>query len=154
MRVTIRAAHPQDAKAISGLIRENLGLPVSASETAHVLARLCLSPRSRVFCADVDELTVGFLHVSDYDTILMREPLKVITAMAVSGSYRRIGIGTAMLRRAERWASEAGAAGVLLHAGFGRDAEAFFTACGYTAELPGPQFRKTLPLPPNADERR
>ena len=148
MRVTIRAAHPQDAKAISGLIRDTLGLPVSASETAHVLARLCLSPRSRVFCAVVDDLTVGFLHVSDYDTILMREPLKVVTAMAVSRSYRRVGIGTALLRRAERWATESGAVGVLLHAGFGKETEAFFTACGYSAELPGPQFRKTLAAAP------
>ena len=143
MRVTIRAAQPQDAKAIAGLIREELGIPLSASETAHALARLCVSPRHRIFCAVVDDRTVGFLHVGDYDTILMREPLKQVTAMAVAHSYRRVGIGSALLRRAERWAAETGAAGVLLHAGSG-ETERFFTACGYTAEFSGQQFRKAL----------
>ena len=87
-----------------------------------------------MFAAVVDDVTVGFLHVSDYDTILSRSPMKQITAMAVSASYRRIGIGTALVRRAERWAKESGAAGLILHADAEGGGLAFFAACGYGSE--------------------
>lgn len=135
MRVRIRAAHPQDAKAVSKMIREELGIPVSASDTAQQLAKLCVSPRHRVFAAVVDDLVVGFLHACDYDSVVLHESMKLVTALAVSRSYRRVGIGTALLRRAERWASETGAAGVRIEAGVMQgEAQAFLTACGYTAE--------------------
>ena len=145
MRVTIRAAHPQDAKAVSKMIREELATPVSASDTAHLLAKLCVSPRHRVFVAVVDELVVGFLHACDYDSILSHYQIKHITAMAVSHSYRRVGIGKALLRRAERWAAESGAAGVALEASvLQTDAHAFFAACGYDSTQHALHYEKML----------
>ena len=138
MKVTIRAAHPEDGKAISRLIRDELAVPVSAAGITHDLANLCVNPRHRIFAASVDEAVVGFLHLCDYDSLLLHEPMKLILSMAVSGSYCRVGIGTALLRRAERYAAESGAGGIRLDAAAvydaGAGAKAFFARCGYAAE--------------------
>ena len=145
MRVTIRAAHPQDAKAVSKMIREELDLPVSASDTAQRLAKFSVSPRHRVFIALVDDLAVGFLHACDYDSILQHYPMKLVTALAVACSYRRVGIGRALLKRAERWAAESGAAGLrfdaaLLTSGLPE----FFDACGYESGGEELRYEKML----------
>ena len=134
MRVTIRAAKPEDAKAIFQLIRDELGEPLSAADTAHILARLCVNRKHKVFSAEVDGQVVGFLHVTDYDSILVRDQLKNVTAVAVATSYRHIGIGRALLTAAEHWADEYGAKGVRLdfHPMLASSA-GFFRSCGYLA---------------------
>ena len=131
MRVKIRAAHPEDAKAISRLIREELNTPVSASDIAQKLSQLCISPRHRIFAADVDNVVVGYLHICDFYSLLC-DPMKQILSMAVNPSYRRIGIGSALLARAEHWAKEAGCIGVRADAfPYSQEAKAFLFACGY-----------------------
>lgn len=148
MKVTIRKANPQDdAKAISKLIREELQCPVSASDTAKALTRLCVNTHNRVFVAAVDDVVVGFLHVSDYDSVLLTEPMKQLRALAVAGSYRRIGIGRTLLQRAERWAAENGASGILVdyNEAFA-EAEFFYRSCGYTAECREVFCRKLFPI--------
>jgi len=145
MRVTIRAAHPQDAKAVSKLIREELEIPVSASDTAQRLAKFSVSPRHRVFVALVDDLVVGFLHACDFESVLFHYPMKLVTAMAVARSYRRVGIGRALLMRAERWAGESGAAGLRLEAVLlPAETHAFFEACGYERGQEELRFEKML----------
>ncbi len=134
MRVKIRAAHPEDAKAISRLIREVLHTPVSASDTAQKLSQLCVSPRHRIYAADVDNVLVGYLHICDFHSLLC-DPMKQILSMAVNPSYRRIGIGTALLARAEHWAKESGYIGVRADAyPYSKETRAFLQACGYSGE--------------------
>ncbi len=133
MRVKIRIASPDDAKAISRLIREELHTPVSASDTAHGLSQLCVNPRHKIFVACVDDIVVGYLHLCDYDSLLITEPMKSILSLAVGSSYRRIGIGKTLLSRAENYAREHGAYGMRLDAVIPTsEARLFFTACGYT----------------------
>jgi len=142
MKVTIRAAHPEDGKAISRLIRADLGIPVSAPHVTHQLANLVVNPRHRIFVAAVDDVVVGYLHMCDYDSLVLHFPMKQILSMAVSGSYRRVGIGKALLRRAEHTAKESGAGGIRLAAPpaqSGTEARAFFMHCGYLSE-PQMQF--------------
>ena len=147
MRVTIRKAHPQDdAKAISKLIREELLQPVSASDTAKALTRLCMSTRHQIYVAAVDEVVVGFLHICDHDSVLLLQPQKAVMALAVASSYRRIGIGTALLKRAEHWAAESGAEGIRMDCcGGSGDAAAFCRACGYVDEQQEILFQKLFP---------
>lgn len=136
MRVTIRAARPEDAKAIFQIIRDELFENLSAADTAHILARLCVNRKHKVFSAEVDGQVVGFLHISDYESILLRDQLKNITAIAVAASYRHIGIGRALLGRAEHWAEEYGAKGVRLdyHPLLAASAD-FFRACGFQGNV-------------------
>lgn len=147
MRVTIRKANPQeDAKAISKLIRNELQCPVSASDTAQALTRLCVNTRNCVFVAAVDDTVVGFLHICEYDSLLLTEPMKQLRSLAVAGSYRRIGIGRTLLQRAERWAVEHGGAGVLVDFDEAfADAEPFYRSCGYTVECHEHFCRKLFP---------
>lgn len=132
MRVTIRSARPEDAKALFQIIRDELGGSLSAADTAHILARLCVNRKHKVFVAEVDGQVVGFLHITDYDSILLREQFKNITVVAVAASYRHIGIGRALVARAERWAEELGAKGTRLdyHPLLAASTD-FFRACGY-----------------------
>ncbi len=149
MRVTIRKANPQeDAKAISKLIRDELQVPVSASDTAQALTRLCVNTRNAVFVAAVDDVVVSFLHICDYDSLLLNEPMKQIRSLAVAASYRRVGIGKTMLQRAERWAAEHGAQGVLVACSEAfADAEPFYQSCGYAIECKDTFCRKLFPIP-------
>lgn len=143
MRVKIRVASPDDAKPISRMIREELHTPVSASDTAHWLSQLCVNPRHKIFVAAVDDAVVGFLHVCDYDSMLLPNPMKLMLAIAVNTAYQRVGIGKAMLARAERWASEQGAGGIRLDAAAtSSTAQAFFTTCGYTGIPLAKEFTK------------
>lgn len=143
MRVKIRTASPDDAKAISKLIRDELQTPVSASDTASWLSQLCVNSRHKIFVAAVDDVVVGFLHACEYDSMLLTAPMKTVFAMAVGASYRRIGIGKALLHRAECWAFEQGAGGVRMDGGVpAKEAEKFFTACGYAGTPFTKEFEK------------
>ncbi|MCQ2434668.1 MAG: GNAT family N-acetyltransferase [Oscillospiraceae bacterium] len=144
MRVKIRIASPDDAKAISKLIREELLTPVSASDTAQGLSQLCVNPRHKIFVAAVDDAVVGFLHACDYDSLLLTAPMKSILSLAVGASYRRIGIGKALLHRAECWAFEQGAGGIRMDGSAAADAAVkFFTACGYAGTPFTKEFEKS-----------
>lgn len=55
-----------------------------------------------------------------------------ITALAVADSVRRQGVGRRLLREAEQFARQAGAARIeLTSAQHREDAHAFYRACGY-----------------------
>lgn len=144
MRVKIRIASPDDAKAVSRLIRDELHTPVSASDTAQALSQFCVNPRHKIFVAAVDDAVIGYLHACDYDSLLLTAPMKSVLSMAVGASYRRIGIGKALLTRAERWAREQGANGVRMDGGVpAKDAEGFFLHCGYAGAPFAKEFEKS-----------
>lgn len=53
--------------------------------------------------------------------------------IAVSADYRRMGIGRALLAKAEEWAIQTGAKGVRLVSGETRTgAHVFYRSCGYS----------------------
>jgi GNAT superfamily N-acetyltransferase len=132
MDVTIRDATASDAEAIAHLLAE-LGYPTSAEAAVAAVARFARSRASRLQVAEASpEGVVGLVatHIVprlDDDALSCR-----ITDIVVCSAHRRSGVGSILMRAAEREARKAGAPRLDLSSGEWRaDAHAFYTSQGF-----------------------
>jgi RimJ/RimL family protein N-acetyltransferase len=121
--LTIRPAAPGDAEALAELGRavgsEEEGWLISdhdwrsPAEERRYLRSLRRYPHAAVFVAEAPEGVVGRLsiardaHPASYHVADL--------GLMVAGGYRRRGVGTALMREAERWARSAGIRKLELH---------------------------------------
>ena len=89
--------------------------------------------------ADHDGTPVAYLLGFDHPTFLANGTVAWVEEVAVRSSWRRKGIGRALMARFEEWAASRGARLVALAT---RRAAAFYRALGYTDS--GAYFRKLL----------
>ncbi|MFD1722920.1 GNAT family N-acetyltransferase [Amnibacterium endophyticum] len=75
-----------------------------------------------------DGAVVGYLLASTHLTFLANGPVAWVEEVMVDAAHRHRGIGRLLMREAEHWAAERGAAYVSLAS---RRAGAFYTALGY-----------------------
>jgi diamine N-acetyltransferase len=90
-----------------------------------------------IFLAETGGRAAGLVHVLVREApayaILVPRRIAVIDTLVVSAAFRRGGVGKALMRRAEEWASSRGAASVELNVyEFNRGARAFYRRLGYT----------------------
>ena len=130
--ITIRRARPEDAAAIQLLNRDGLGYDFSLDDTRRKLESLCGREDHCILVAELEpETVVGYIHLTDYDTVYFM-PMKNVLGLAVFTEFRRRGIATKLMAAAEQWARETGASGVRLVSGINReDAHAFYERMGY-----------------------
>ncbi len=77
-------------------------------------------------------------HVFEQD-----EPLGRIIAVSVDAAYRRVGIGSALIKTVEGWIRSQGASLVMINSGTHRtDAHNFYEQAGYVSK--GVSFAKKL----------
>lgn len=127
----IRDCRIEDAEAIWRINQNAFGYDFDAEKTEERLDTLLNCPFYRLFVAESDGKTVGYIHCSDY-ACTYDEPLKNILALGILEPYRGRGIGKALIAAAENWAKADGAAGMRLVSGFNRTgAHRFYKACGY-----------------------
>jgi len=142
--ISIRPARLDDADALCRLNREEMGYDYPAALTAQRLERLLTSPGDRIFVAEQDGEVAGYVHAQHYE-LLYADPMKNIMGIAVSAAHKRKGIGAALLRRVEEWASDDGCAGVRLVSGATRTAaHEFYRRCGYGGGREQLNFKKML----------
>jgi N-acetylglutamate synthase-like GNAT family acetyltransferase len=128
--LTVRDAEPRDRDAIRDLLTE-LGYPLETTMLARRLDRLAAEPSIRAFVALRDETVVGFasLHVLH---LIERPPLGRLSAIVVTASERRAGIGLSLVERVEREARATGCDRLEVTSGEWReDAHAFYRARGF-----------------------
>ena len=131
MDLLIREAVESDANAIWQLNSTEMGYEFPIDATIDNLIKLLHSPFDKIFVAVLDGSVVGYVHGNDYD-LLYAPHMKNIMGIAVSGQYKRKGIGRALLQHIETWARETGASGIRLVSGASRtDAHTFYRRCGY-----------------------
>jgi N-acetylglutamate synthase-like GNAT family acetyltransferase len=139
--MNIRGARESDARAITGLLDE-LGYPNTREFVVRKLETLG-DDENPVFVAEAGGEVVGFisLHIMP---VFHEEPLYCrITAVAVTDSYRRRGVGRRLMERAEAVARAAGCGRIELTSNDRRTwAHAFYEAIGY--EGTSRKFVKTL----------
>ena len=129
---SIREAVESDANAICQLNSTEMGYPFPLDATIGNLSKLLNNPSNKIFVAVLDDSVVGYVHANDYD-LLYAPHMKNIMGIAVSGEYKRQGIGRALLQQIEHWARETGASGIRLVSGAARtDALNFFRSCGFS----------------------
>ncbi len=140
----IRECALSDAQALSRLNRDELGYDYSPELTSEKLNLLLSSASDKLFVSETDNTVIGYIHANDYD-LLYAPHMKNIMGIAVSSSYRKHGIGRALLQKVEEWAISTGAESVRLVSGSERkDAHEFYKKCGYAQNKEQLNFRKPL----------
>ncbi len=161
--VKIRQATTSDIPAMKELFRKDLGYADCSLEIVEKQFAGLDNSREVVFVAEAeDENTgahggsydvtsdarlspiAGVIHVEKYN-VLYFPTMANILGIAVAADFRRQGIGSALLKRAEEWALENGASSMRLNSGESRkQAHEFYRAQGYIDDKKQLRFIKEL----------
>ena len=144
MNIEIREATIYDAAAITQLNKAEMGYDFPVADTSTQLQVVLSSVHDKVFVAVIADTVVGYIHANDYN-LLYHLPMKNITGIAVSKTYRRMGIGTALIAAVENWAKETGATGIRLVSGAERkNAHEFYRHYGFDTGKEQLNFKKQI----------
>lgn len=142
MEPRIRDATAADAQGLATLMTA-LGYPTTEQQMAHRLAGILPQPEYATFVAESDGTTVGAAGAMigrfyEKDGIYAR-----LTVLVVDSANRSHGVGAALVRAVERWATAQGATEVVVNSSNHRaDAHRFYERAGYDAT--GVRFVKRL----------
>src|SRR5690349_3738184 len=106
--LTIRPAVADDAPALARML-DQLGYPTDASEIPGRLERMRERPGTTVFVAEQRGRPIGVVTVHRFPSLHTSEPVAWLTALVVDETVRGSGVGSALVNRAEEWASRHGA---------------------------------------------
>ena len=161
--IKIRQATASDIPAMNELFRKDLGYEECTLEIVEKQFAGLDNSREAVFVAEAEdentgahgsspEVTsddklyriAGVIHVEKYN-VLYFPTMANILGIAVAADFRRQGIGSALLKRAEEWARENGAGSMRLNSGESRkQAHEFYRAQGYIDDKKQLRFIKEL----------
>lgn len=142
MNFVIRECTFDDVDYIYKLNCIEMGYDHPIENTRKQLKMVLSSCRDIIYVAVLDEKIVGYVHANDYN-LIYAPPMKNIMGIAVSGEYKKIGIGKALLNAVENWAKADGAKGVRLVSGATRkEAHEFYKRCGYCGGKQQLNFKK------------
>lgn len=128
--MTIRTARASDAGEIAHLTTQ-LGYDLTEGDAADRLSRILVRDDHRFLVADVDGRAVGWVHVV-FAEYVDAEAFVMIGGLVVDRNHRRLGIGRALMNRAETWARERGCSMVRLTSSATRHAaHRFYEDLGY-----------------------
>lgn len=146
-KVKIRQATTSDIPAMNELFRKDLGYAECTLEIVEKQFAGLDNSREAVFVAEAEDDSshiAGVIHVEKYN-VLYFPTMANILGIAVSADFRRQGIGSALLKRAEEWARENGASSMRLNSGESRkQAHEFYRAQGYIDDKKQMRFIKEL----------
>jgi len=146
-KVKIRQATISDIPAMNELFRKDLGYAECRLEIVEKQFAGLDNSREAVFVAEAEDDSshiAGVIHVEKYN-VLYFPTMANILGIAVSADFRRQGIGSALLKRAEEWARENGASSMRLNSGENRkQAHEFYRAQGYIDDKKQLRFIKEL----------
>ena len=163
--VKIRHAAACDIPAMNELFQKDLGYAECTLEIVEKQFAGLDNSREAVFIAEAESTyasgdshdgspdvtsdarlfrIAGVIHVEKYN-VLYFPTMANILGIAVAADFRRQGIGSALLKRAEKWARENGAGSMRLNSGESRKkAHEFYRALGYIDDKKQLRFIKEL----------
>ena len=164
-KVKIRHAAASDIPAMNELFQKDLGYAECTLEIVEKQFAVLDNSREAVFIAEAESTDAsgeshdgspdvtsdarlfriaGIIHVEKYN-VLYFPTMANILGIAVAADFRRQGIGSALLKRAEKWACENGAGSMRLNSGESRKkAHEFYRALGYIDDKKQLRFIKEL----------
>ena len=129
--MTIRRLELSDVPNITPLMAE-LGYPTHNASLAQRVAAVAANPGDAVLLAEEAGAIVGLVAVHSFEMLHRAGRLGRITALVVSASARRRGVGRDLLSAAESHLLSLGCIKLEVTSGEGRfDAHAFYAAHGY-----------------------
>ena len=122
----------KDISAIRDILENDLGYNCELDKLNNRINEMLKRGNYQIFVACDGDKVVGYIGCVSYLAFeLDNEGIKII-ALAVSKEYRRKGIGTQLLKTAEKWAKENNIEVILLNSGLPReDAHSFYESQGY-----------------------
>lgn len=143
-KVIIRQATAADIPAMNELFRNDLGYDECTLKIVeNQFAGLDLS-REAVFVAECESRIAGVIHVEKYN-VLYFPPMANLLGIAVASAFRRQGIGSKLLKKAEDWARQNGITCMRLNSGSNRtQAHEFYRSQGYGDDKTQVRFIKEL----------
>ena len=127
----IREAVITDAEDIYYINKTSLGYDYDFEKQKAKIEVVLNDKTQVIFVAECDNKVVGYIHLVNYD-VIYADNFKNCLGLAVDNDYKRNGIGSALLKQAENWAKENGAAGIRLCSGVEREkAHQFYQSQGY-----------------------
>lgn len=164
-KIKIRHAAASDIPAMNELFQKDLGYAECTLEIVEKQFAGLDNSREAVFIAEAESTDTsgeshddspdvtsdarlfriaGVIHVEKYN-VLYFPTMANILGIAVAADFRRQGIGSALLKRAEKWARENGASSMRLNSGESRKkAHEFYRALGYIDDKKQLRFIKDL----------
>ena len=141
--ISIRLVNGDDASQVCAICCDDLGYQCDRALVKERISQLD-DVREAVFVAVIDENVVGYIHVEKYNTLYF-ETMANILGLAVSGKYRRHGVGKVLVDKAERWALDNDISLMRLNSGSSRSgAHKFYRRLGYGSEKDQIRFIKRL----------
>lgn len=127
----VRQAVISDAKDIYYINKTSLGYDYDLEKQKAKIQAVLNDSTQVIFVAETNNKVVGYIHLVNYD-VIYADNFKNCLGLAVDNDYKRNGIGSALLKQAEIWAKENGAAGIRLCSGIEREkAHQFYQSQGY-----------------------
>ena len=140
----IRCAELSDVQDLYFINKTSLGYDYESDKQKHKLEQVLNDNTQAVFVADIGGKVVGYIHLANYD-VLYADNYKNCLGLAVDNNYKRMGIGSALLKQAEIWAKENGAVGIRLCSGVEREkAHKFYLSQGFIECKLQKNFRKNF----------
>jgi len=142
-RLKLRRARKTDAARIAELSGE-LGYPATTEEMKMRLGKLKPETLHAVFLAEVNQLVIGWIHVSVAP--LLEVPKRAeVNGLIVADGQRSHGAGAKLLEAAEKWARAKGCKGMSVRSNVIRErAHLFYERHGYIHFKTQKAFRKPL----------
>jgi len=99
LNVRIRPAAAQDSEELVGLADELIRLDNRSGREA-MLEKSLQAQDCRIYVAEVDDRTVGFVEVRVFPDFVEGGPIAVIQNLIVGKNHRKLGIGSKLLEAA------------------------------------------------------
>ncbi|HYM85678.1 MAG TPA: GNAT family N-acetyltransferase [Pseudoxanthomonas sp.] len=139
----IRSAIPTDAAELARLSAE-LGYPASEGEVASRLGMLLAQATQHVFVAAHRDGLLGWVGVERRNSLENGEKIEIV-GFVVDASTRRLGVGQALLRSAERWALAQGFEALMVRSNAMRtESHPFYEKHGYARHKTQHVYARTL----------
>jgi GNAT superfamily N-acetyltransferase len=144
VEIRIRTPRIEDAASLARLSTQ-LGYPATPEQVIPRLEGIIRDPMAVLFVAEMESgNAVGFIHVM-HQHLIEYDPRAEIAALVVDEECRGLGIGRALLARAEEWALERDCRVLHLRSKISRAAaHAFYEGLGYEHFKTQKAFRKDL----------
>ena len=127
----MRDATAADAPSLAPLLGE-LGYPVAADALASRMRRMLGRDDQRVFVAERPGAALGLLALHVFPVLAYDRDLAMIMALVVTESARGLGVGRALVERAEAVGKSLGASRLMVTTHVRRaDAHAFYERLGF-----------------------
>ncbi|MGN1161344.1 MAG: GNAT family N-acetyltransferase [Candidatus Fimenecus sp.] len=138
----IREAVISDSFDIYNINKSSLGYDYEFERQKKKIEAV-LNDRSQViFVACTKEKVIGYIHLVNYD-VIYADNYKNVMGLAVDCDFKRHGVGTALMKSAEKWAQDNGACGIRLCSGIEREsAHEFYLSQGYDCNKLQKNFKK------------